>query len=93
MVTALILINVERGQVNMVAERLTEIPGISEVYSIAGRWDLVAILRVREPDQLADLVTAELLKVGGIVETETLIAFRAYSKHDLEAAFSLGFKS
>ncbi len=92
MVTAIILMNIERGRVREVAERLADLPGISEVYSVAGRYDLVATARVRNPEELADLVTSELLKVPGIGHTETLIAFRAYSRHDLEAAFSLGFK-
>ena len=90
MVTAIILLNIERGQVNEVSERLAGIPGISEVYSVAGRFDLVAMIRVRKNEDLADLVTAQMLKVPGIQRTETLIAFRAYSRHDLEAAFSLG---
>ncbi len=72
------------------AETLANIAGISEVYSVAGRYDLVAILRVRDTEDLARLVTSEVGKVAGIVETETLFAFRAYSRHDLEAAFSLG---
>jgi DNA-binding Lrp family transcriptional regulator len=90
MVTAIILLNIERGQVKAVAERLAGITGITEVYSVAGRFDLVAMIRVRKNEDLADLVTAEMLKVPGIVRSETLIAFRAYSRHDLEAAFSLG---
>ncbi len=91
MVTAILLMHVERGRVNEVAEKLADIPGVSEVYSVAGRWDLAAIIRVKENDRLAELVTAELLRVEGILETETMIAFRAFSRHDLEAAFSLGF--
>lgn len=91
MVTAILLMHIERGKVNPVAEKLADIQGVSEVYSVAGRWDLAAIIRVRENDQLAKLVTDELLKVDGILETETMIAFRAFSRHDLEAAFSLGF--
>jgi DNA-binding Lrp family transcriptional regulator len=90
MVTAIILLNIERGQVNEVAERLSNIDGITEVYSVAGRFDLVAMIRVRRTEDLADLVTTRMLKVPGIANTETLIAFRAYSRHDLEAAFSLG---
>jgi DNA-binding Lrp family transcriptional regulator len=90
MTTAVLLLNSERGQVNAVAQRLADIAGISEVYSVAGRWDLVAMIRVRRNEDLADLVTAEMLQVPGIRATETLIAFQAFSKHDLEAAFSLG---
>ncbi len=90
MVTAILLIKVERGKVSEVAETLAALAGISEVYSVAGRYDLVAILRVRHTEDMANLVTSEVVKVQGIRETETLTAFRAYSRHDLEAAFSLG---
>ena len=93
MTTAVILLNCERGKVNAVAQNLAEIPGITEVYSVAGRWDLVAMIRVRQDEELADLVTTKMLQVEGIRETETLIAFQAFSKHDLEAAFSLGGES
>ena len=90
MVTAVVLLNVERDQINEVASRLADVPGVSEVYSVSGQYDLVAMLRVRSNEQLADLVTSNMLKLQGIERTETLISFRAYSKHDLEAAFSLG---
>ena len=92
MVTAILLMTVERGRVNQVAEKLADIPGITEVYSVAGRFDLVGMIRVRETEEMADLVTRQLAQVEGILGTETLTAFRAYSRHDLEAAFSLGFK-
>ncbi len=92
MVTAIVLLNVQRDKINEVAEGLAETPGISEVYSISGRYDLVAILRVRSNDEVADVVTKQLLKVESIQHTETLIAFRTYSRHDLEAAFSLGLE-
>lgn len=92
MTTAIVLLNIERGQVNAVAQKLADIPGITEVFSVAGRWDLVAMIRVRQNDDLADLVTSRMLQVPGIVGTETLIAFQAYSRHDLEAAFSLGME-
>ena len=91
MVTAIILINTRRDMINQVATGLTELDGISEVYSVAGRYDLVAIIRVKENQALADLVTGHMLQMKGIVETETLIAFRAFSQHDLERMFSLGF--
>ena len=90
MVAAVVLLNVERDQINEVAEQLTAMEGVSEVYSVSGRYDLVAVLRVKTNEQLADLVTSNMLKLQGIRQTETLIAFRAYSRHDLEAAFSLG---
>jgi len=87
MVTAFVLLNVERGRINAVAETLGDVPGIAEVYSVAGRYDLVAVLRVKTNEALADLVTKSIRDVAGITHTETLIAFRAYSRHDLEAIF------
>lgn len=90
MVTAILLIKAERGRVIEVAENLADISGITEVYSVAGRYDLVAIIRVNNAEDMANLVTQEVVKVKGIRKTETLTAFRAYSRHDLEAAFSLG---
>ncbi|HET7790616.1 MAG TPA: Lrp/AsnC ligand binding domain-containing protein [Gemmatimonadales bacterium] len=92
MVSAVVLFSVERDQINSVAEQLAGMPGVSEVYSVAGRYDLVAVLRVKTNDDLADLVTARIRKLKGILNTETLIAFRAYSRHDLEAMFDLGGK-
>ena len=65
--------------------------GISEVFSVGGRFDLVAIIRVNTNDQMADLVTNEMLQVDGITNSETLIAFRVFSRHDLERMFSIGF--
>ena len=76
-------------ETSRVAEELSAVPGVSEVYSVAGNYDLVAVLRVKDNDSLAALVTDKLRKVSGITRTETLIAFRAYSKHDLDSLFSL----
>ena len=90
MVTALVLINVERNKVNAVAETLAEMDGVSEVYSVAGRYDLVAIIRARDNDQMAELVTSHMLKVEGIIKSETIMAFRVHSRHDLEGMFSIG---
>lgn len=92
MVTAIILMNVAKGRVNGVAAALADVPGVAEVYSVAGRFDLAVILRVRTSDELAELVTTRLHAVPGIEDTETMIAFRAWSKHDLEAVFSLGME-
>ena len=89
MVTAIVLINAERGRVVDVAEQLTEIEGVSEVFSVAGRYDLVALLRVKTNDEMAALVTGHLLRVDGVAHTETLTAFQAYSRHDLERMFGL----
>lgn len=90
MVTAIILMNVERGAIATVGEQLAGIPEISEVYSVGGRYDLVAMVRVKENEDLAALVTEHLPEVQGIVRTETLLSFRAYSRHDLDNLFSIG---
>lgn len=90
MITALVLLTVSRDRVNEIAEKLAEMKGITEVYSIAGRYDLAVIIRAKDNDQLADIVTHHMLKVEGIITSETLVAFRVYSKHDLEGMFSVG---
>jgi len=90
MVTAIVLLVVERDKINEVAGTLTDMKGISEVYSVGGRVDLVAILRVKDNEELAELVTEHMLKVRGIISSETLIAFKMYSRHDLESMFSIG---
>ena len=92
MVNAIVLLKIERAQINLVAQQLAELEGISEVYSVGGRYDLVAILRVKNNDELAQLVTERMHQVQGIADTETLIAFRAYSQHDLAAMFSIGLE-
>lgn len=88
MVTALVLLGVEREKISSVAEQIAAMRGVTEVYSVAGRYDLAVIIRVKENDQLADLVTDHIRKVDGILRSETLIAFRVYSKFDLEMAFA-----
>ena len=90
MITALVLLTVERSKVNTVAETLAEMEGITEVYSVAGRYDLAVIIRVKDNEQMAELVTSHMLKVEGILTSETLMAFRVHSRHDLESMFSIG---
>lgn len=90
MVTSIILINAERNKINAVAEQLQAIAGISEVYSVSGKYDLIAIVRVKTNDDLANLVTKQMLAIDGIVKTETMLAFQAFSRHDLEAMFAVG---
>ncbi|MCX7006817.1 MAG: Lrp/AsnC ligand binding domain-containing protein [Kiritimatiellaeota bacterium] len=90
MISAMVLLNVERNKVNEVAECLSDLAGITEVFSVAGQYDLVAIIRVSDNEALADLVTRNLLKVPGITRSETLIAFKVFSKHDLERMFAIG---
>lgn len=92
MVSAVVLLKIERNLINAVAEQLAGIEGISEVFSVAGQYDLVAILRVRNNQTLADLVTSKMLQVDGILDSETLIAFKVYSRHDLESMFEIGFE-
>lgn len=90
MLTAIILINTERARTIAVGEALAEVEEISEVYTVAGRYDLVAMVRVPRNDDLADLVTRRLAALDGIRTTETLMAFRTYSRHDLESLFAVG---
>ena len=92
MVTAVVLMNVKRDAINETARALVDLKGIAEVYSVAGDWDLVAMVRVATNDDLADLVTKQLLKIESILKTNTLIAFRAYSNYDLDRLFSIGFE-
>ena len=92
MVTAIVLLNVARARVGEVADNLAATEGITEVYSVAGRYDLVAMVRVRTNEELADVVTNRMQRIDGIESTETLISFRAYSKVDLEGVFSIGMK-
>jgi len=92
MVNSIVLLRVGRGLINQVAQQLAELNGVAEVYSVGGQYDLVAILRVADNEALADVVTEHMLKVEGITYSETLIAFRAFSRHDLEAMFSVGME-
>lgn len=92
MVSAVVLLSIERDRINQVAEELAALSGISEVFSVAGRYDLVAILRIPDNEALADLVTNKMLQVSGIIDSETLIAFRVFSRHDLESMFAIGFE-
>lgn len=90
MLTAFVFLKVQRDKVNEIASELAAIDGVSEVYSIAGRFDLTAIIRVKDCDNLAEVVTGKVLKFDGILDSETQIAFRVHSKHDLESMFSIG---
>jgi DNA-binding Lrp family transcriptional regulator len=89
-ITAIVFIKADVARIPEIAQEIASIEGVSEVYSVTGDIDLIAILRVRDHDDVARLVPDQLNKVAGIVSTETHIAFRTYSIHDLEAAFSLG---
>jgi len=90
MITAIALLNTDRKTINETSQALVEMDGVSEVYSVAGQWDLVVVIRVQNNDQVAELVTDRLLKIPGIIKSTTLIAFRAFSRYDLEHMFSVG---
>ena len=88
--TAIVHIDVEADQIPEAAEAIVNIDGVTEVYSITGDWDLIAMVRVADHEKLAEIIPGGISKVDGVIRTETQLAFRAYSRHDLEAAFSLG---
>lgn len=90
MITAIVLIDAEASRIPEVAQEAAELEGVSEVYSVTGDVDLIAMVRVPEHEQLAGVIADKLSKVPGVVRTQTYIAFQAYSQHDLEAAFALG---
>jgi DNA-binding Lrp family transcriptional regulator len=90
MITAIVLINTAQGRTPEVAQSLIELPGVTEAYSVAGPYDLVAMVRVKQHEDLAELVARRIQKVPGIEATSTLIAFRAYSQRSLEAMWDIG---
>ena len=90
MVTAVVLIKAQTDRVPELAQELVELEGVSEVFSVAGQYDLVALVRVRENEDLARVISAKLRKLKGITSSETLVSFKVYSKQDLEAGFALG---
>ena len=90
MVTAIVMIKAETSRIPDLAKHIAEMDGVQEVFSVAGRYDLVAIVKVARNEDLADVISDRMRHLEGIVETETMIAFRAYSKKELEAGFELG---
>ena len=92
MVNAVVLVACDIDEISEAAQAIADIDGVSEVYSVAGEWDLVAIVRVPTHEDLARVIPQGLAKVEGVARTETLIAFQVYSRHDLEAMFSVGFE-
>ena len=91
MITAIVLIDCATDSIPEVAQALAELDGVSEVYSVAGGVDLVAIVRVREFDQVAEVIAGRISKTPGVLNTDTHLAFRAYSRHDLDDVFAIGF--
>ena len=92
MVTAIVLAVCDIHQVPETAQAVADIPEVSEVYSVSGDYDLVIMVRVREHEELARVVTHEIAKISGVQRTQTLVAFKVFSKHDVEALFSVGFE-
>jgi len=92
MLTAVILARSTRHGLATLGPRLAEVPGVTEVYTVTGDWDFVAIVRVRQHEELASVVTRELAGLDGIERTQTMVAFQQYSRHDLEAIFGLGLE-
>lgn len=90
MITAIVHITCATDSIPEVAEAIADLKGVSEVYSVAGHVDLIAMVRVRQYEEIADVIAGNISKVPGVIDTETHIAFRAYSQHDLEEAFSIG---
>jgi DNA-binding Lrp family transcriptional regulator len=90
MVSGMVLLILARDRIGGVADELVAMEGVTEVYSVAGHYDLVAVVRVPNNDALADRITGRMLKVKGIVRSETLIAFKVYSRYDLERLFAIG---
>jgi len=90
MTHAIVLIQAEREAMPTLGGALADVEGVAEAYSVTGEWDYVAILRVREPERLAELVSGRLAQLDGIRRTHTMVAFEVFSRHDLEALFSIG---
>ena len=90
MTHAVVLIKAEREALADLGGQLAEIEGVAEAYSVTGQWDFVAILRVRDPAGVHAVVTGQFSKLDGIKDSETMLAFEAFSQHDLEALFTIG---
>lgn len=90
MTTAVVLVEAERDALQTLGGALADLPGVAEAYSVTGEWDFVAIVRVPRHEQLAEVITGELVKLPGVTKTQTMVAFEVFSRHDLEAMFSIG---
>jgi DNA-binding Lrp family transcriptional regulator len=87
---AIVLIQAERAALATLGGELAGLEGVAEAYSVTGEWDFVAVLRLREQQQLAQVVTGSISQLSGVLRTSTMVAFEVYSRHDLEALFSVG---
>jgi DNA-binding Lrp family transcriptional regulator len=90
MTHAVVLIEAERDAMSNLGGALAGVEGVAEAYSVTGEWDFVAIVRVPDHEQLADVVTGQIGALPGVTRTQTMVAFEAFSRHDLEALFSIG---
>ena len=90
MTHAIVLIQAQRSGLATLGGELAGLEGVAEAYSVTGEWDFVALLRLREQEQLATVVTGQISQLSGVVRTQTMVAFEVYSRHDLEALFSVG---
>lgn len=88
--TAVVLLSAERDALGTLGGRLAEVDGVAEAWSVAGEWDFVAIVRVQRPEHLKAVITGELVQLPGVARTQTMVAFDVFSRHDLEAMFSIG---
>lgn len=91
MITAIVLLKVDVHAIPETAQEIADIARVSEVYSVTGDWELVALVRVHTHEEIADVVTGEIAKISGVLATHTMIAFRAYSSHDLDRLWGVGF--
>jgi DNA-binding Lrp family transcriptional regulator len=92
MLTAFLLVKSTREGLTHLGAELADVDGVAEVYTVTGEWDFIGIIRVREHDQLASVVTQQLTKLRDIERTQTMVAFQQFSAHDLEAMFGLGLE-
>lgn len=92
MITAIVLVRCDVHAIPETAQAIADLEHVSEVYSVSGEWDLIAMVRVREQEQIASVVTNEIAKISGVTKTETLIAFQTFSRHDLDRLFAIGFE-
>ena len=90
MIHAIVLIGADRSALSTLGGELADIEGVAEAYSVTGEWDFVAVVRVPDHEQLADVVTGAITSLSGVIRTQTMVAFAAYSRHDLEALFAIG---
>lgn len=92
MITAIVLLKAEVHSIPETGQAIAELPAVSEVYSVTGPWDLLAVVRVRDHDELAEAITRQMDRIPGVTSSETLIGMQVFSRHDLERIFSIGYE-